>query len=58
MDKVSYEREEKELVDLAPQTVLLIRKEKTEKRRNTKEIMFYIQSMYSTHTEELRTLIF
>ena len=42
------ESDEKELVDLAPPRVLLIRKEKIEKTVNIDEIIFYLKSMYST----------
>ena len=51
------ESDEKELVDLAPPRVLLIRKEKIEKTVNIDEIIFYLKSMYSTHNEEPRTFI-
>ena len=57
MDRVLNEREEKELVDLAPPRVLLIRKEKIEKTVNIDEIIFYLKSMYSTHNEEPRNFI-
>ena len=40
LDRVLNEREEKELVDLAPPKVLLIRKEKIEKIVNIDEIIF------------------
>ena len=46
LDRVLNEREEKELVDLAPPKVLLIRKEKIEKIVNIDEIIFYLESMY------------
>ena len=57
MDRVLNEREEKELVDLAPPRVLLIRKEKIEKTVNIDEIIFYLKSMYSTHNEKPRIFI-
>ena len=57
LDRVLSEWEEKELVDLAPPRVLLIRKEKIEKTVNIDEIIFYLKSMYSTHNEEPRTFI-
>ena len=57
LDRVLNEREEKELVDLAPPRVLLIRKEKIEKTVNIDEIIFYLKSMYSTHNEEPRIFI-
>ena len=57
LDRVLNEREEKELVDLAPPRVLLIRKEKIEKTVNIDEIIFYLKSMYSTHNEEPRNFI-
>ena len=44
--KVLNESEERELLDLAPSRVLLIRKEKIEKTVNIDEIIFYIKSMY------------
>ena len=56
-DMVLNEREEKELVDLAPPRVLLIRKEKIDKTVNINEIIFYLKSMYSIHNEEPRTFI-
>ena len=46
LDRILNEREEKELVDLAPPKVLLIRKEKFEKIVNIDEIVFYLESMY------------
>ena len=46
LDRILNEREEKELVDLAPPRVLLIRKEKIEKIVNIDEIVFYLESMY------------
>ena len=57
LDRVLNEREEKELVDLAPPKVLLIRKEKIEKIVNIDEIIFYLESMYQTHNEKPRTFI-
>ena len=58
LDRVLNERAEKELVDLAPRRILLIRKEKIKKRANTDETIIYLKCMYSTHNEEPRTLIF
>ena len=55
--KVLNESEEKELVDLAPSRVLLIRKEKSEKAVNIDEIIFYLKSIYSTYNEGPRTFI-
>ena len=40
LDRVLKDRDEKELVDLAPSRVLLIRKEKIEKIVNIDEIIF------------------
>ena len=54
--KVLNEGKEKELVDLAPSRVLLIRKEKSKKTVNIDEL-FYLKSMYSTHNEKPRTFI-
>ena len=57
MARVLNESEEKELIDLAPSRVLLIRKEKSEKTVNIDEIIVYLKSTYSTHNEEPRTFI-
>ena len=57
LDRVLNEREEKELVDLAPPRVLLIRKEKIEKTVNIDKIIFYLKFMYLTHNEEPRIFI-
>ena len=46
LDRVLKDRDEKELADLAPSRVLLIRKEKIEKIVNIDEIVFYLESMY------------
>ena len=43
MARVLNESEEKELIDLAPSRVLLIRKEKSEKIVNIDEIIFYLK---------------
>ena len=56
-DMVLNEREEKELVDLAPPWVLSILKEKIEKTVNINKIIFYLKSMYSIRNEEPRTFI-
>ena len=55
--RVVNEKEEKELVDLAPPRVLSNHKEKIEKTVNIDKIVFYLKSMYSTHNEETRTSI-
>ena len=55
--RVVNEKEEKELVDLAPPRVLSNHKEKIEKTVNIDKIVFYLKSMYSTHNEETRTFI-
>ena len=57
LTRVLNESEEKELVDLVPSRILLIRKEKIEKTVNIDEIFFYLKSIYSTHNEEPRTFI-
>ena len=57
LERVLNERKEKELIDLAPSRVLLIRKEKSEKTVNIDEIIFLFKSMYSAHNEEPRTFI-
>ena len=49
--------EEKELADLSPSRVLLIRKEKRKKTVNIDEVIFHLKSVYSTHNEEPKTFI-
>ena len=57
LTRVLNEKEEKELADLAPSRVLLIRKEKIEKTVNIDEMIFYLKSMFSTYNEEPRNFI-
>ena len=52
LDGVLNEREEKELVDLAPPRVLLIRKENIEKTVNINEIIFYLEYIDDIPTDE------
>ena len=58
LGRVLNESEEKELQDLAPSRIFLIRKEKSEKTVKIDEIIFYLKSIYSTHNEEPRTFIY
>ena len=57
LERVLNESKEKEMIDLAPSRVLLIRNEKSKKTVNIDEIIFFFKSMYSTHNEEPRTFI-
>ena len=58
LDRVSTEREEKELIDLAPSRVSLIWKVKSViKTVNIDEIIFYLKSKYLAHNEEPRIFI-
>ena len=57
LESVSTENEAKELIDLAPSRVCLIRKAKNAKMVNIDEIFFYLMSQYLTHNEEQRTFI-
>ena len=51
------ENEAKELIDLAPSRVILIRKVKNEKTGNIDEIIFYLKSQYLAHNNEQRNFI-
>ena len=57
LESVSTENEAKELIDLAPSRVCLIRKAKNAKMVNIDEIFFYLMSQYLTHNEKQRTFI-
>ena len=46
LESVSTENEAKELIDLAPSRVILVRKAKNEKMINIDEIIFYFKSQY------------
>ena len=51
------QNEAKELIDLAPSRVILVRKVKNEKMVNIDEIIFYLKSQYYAHNDEERTFI-
>ena len=57
LESVSTENEAKELIDLPPSRVILVRKVKNEKMVNTDEIIFYLKSQYLAHNDEERTFI-
>ena len=54
---MSTESEEKELEDLAPLRVSLIRKNKSAKTADIDEIIFYLKSRYLTQNEVPRIFI-
>ena len=49
------ENEAKELIELAPSRVILVRKVKNEKIVNVDQIIFSLKSQYLTHNDEERT---
>ena len=57
LESVSIKNEAKELIDLAPSRVILVRKVKNAKMVNVGEIIFYLKSQYLAHNEERRTFI-
>ena len=57
LESVSTEKEAKELIELAPPRVILVRKVKNEKMVNIDEIIFYLKSQYLAHNAEERTFI-
>ena len=57
LKRVSTESEKRELIDLAPSRVSLICKVMSVKTVNIDEIIFYLKSKYSTHSEEPRIFI-
>ena len=46
LESVSTENEARELIELAPRRVILVRKAKSEKVINIDEIIFYFKSQY------------
>ena len=54
-ESVSTENEAKELIELAPSRVILVRKVKNEKIVNVDQIIFSLKSQYLTHNDEERT---
>ena len=57
LESVSIKNEAKELIDLAPSRVILVRKVKNANMVNAGEIIFYLKSQYLAHNEERRTFI-
>ena len=57
LESVSTKNEAKELIELAPSRVILVRKVKNEKMVNIDEIIFYLKSQYLAHNAEERTFI-
>ena len=57
LESVSTENGAKELIDLVPSRVILVRKLKNEKVVNNDEIIFYLKSQYLAHNDEQRTFI-
>ena len=57
LESVSTKNEAKELIDLAPSRVILVRKVKNEKMVNIDETIFYLKSQYYAHNDEERTFI-
>ena len=57
LESVSTENGAKELIDLVPSRVILVRKLKNEKVVNIDEIIFYLKSQYLAHNDEQRTFI-
>ena len=57
LESVSTENEAKELIDLAPSRVILVRKVKNEKMVNIDEIFFCLKSQYLAHNAKERTFI-
>ena len=52
LESVLTDSEEKEIIDLTPLRVSLIRKVKSVKTVSIDEIIFYLKSKYSAHNEE------
>ena len=57
LEIVSTENEAKELIDLAPSRVILVRKVKNKKMVNIDEIIFYLNFQYLAQNDEQRTFI-
>ena len=49
LESVSTKNEARELIELAPRRVILVRKVKNEKVVNIEEIIFYLKSQYLEH---------
>ena len=57
LESVSTKNEARELIELAPRRVILVRKVKNQKVVNIEEIMFYLKSQYLEHNPQDRTFI-
>ena len=57
LESVSTENEARELIELAPRKVILVRKVKNQKVVNIEEIIFYLTSQYLEHNPQDRTFI-
>ena len=57
LESVSTENEAKELIELAPRKVILVRKAKKRKLVNIEEIIFYLKSQYLERNPGDRTFI-
>ena len=57
LESVSTENEAKELIELAPRRVILVRKVKNEKVININETIFYLKSQYLANNSQERTFI-
>ena len=57
LESVSTKNEARELIELAPRKVILVRKAKNQKFVNIEEIIFHLKSKYLEHNPEDRTFI-
>ena len=57
LESVSTENEARELIELAPRKVILVRKVKNQKVVSIEEIIFYLKSQYLEHNPQDRTFI-
>ena len=57
LESVSTKNEPRELTELAPRKLILVRKTKNQKVVNNEEIIFNLKSQYSAHNSENRTFI-
>ena len=57
LESVSTENEARELIELAPRKVILVRKAKNQKFVNIDEIIFHLKLYYLEHNAEDRTFI-
>ena len=55
LESVSTENETRELIELAPRKVILVRKVKNQKVVNIEEIIFYLKSQYLEHNPQDKT---